>query len=980
MKYRVFSCLVGVVLAASTAAAQQGTSELRGRVLDPQGAVLPGVTVTVRNQDTGMFRETVSNSDGTYFVSSLIPGTYEISAEMPGFRKYDRKDVRLEIGKTITLDVELAVGRLDEVLTVTAESSIVDVTSKEVGGNITGRELVELPSINRNFIGFIGLLPGIVPSISVESFGSDSITVNGSDPRNNNYMLDGANNNDDAIGQRAGTQARTALESVQEFQVITNQFDAEFGRTTGAVINAVTKQGTNTFHGSAFVFGQDADLTAKDYFAKERGLAKPDTQRREFGGTIGGPIVRDRAHFFGSLERVMIDRGAAIVIPARPDLNWSPTTQDRVWNTMVRFDHQINAGNTWGVRWLRELSPQRNQAIADGVRLPTSSAIREEDDKDQTIVATLTSVLGNTRVNQLRVGWTQEDVAFANPCYNGNGRDQVACPTRLTYQTYYDQQSDLGQARINDAYQIEDTFSWFVPNKWHGDHDLKGGVQYEYISVKSVTDDNLNGTFAFGVNDLTFDRNNPRTYPDRLTIRLASQKSFVKATWMSGYFQDKWRYTDRFTISLGLRYDVETIPVPEGDNPFFASGANYPVDKNNFQPRFGLTYSLNDQARSVIRGGFGRFYDKTHFDIGVTNMFTNGVFTNSVNATFPNANADPGPRNGELPTDPMLAWVQANGLTINRAYLNANFPTSGLARNTGNVFVDNPDRRNSRSDQLSVGYEQQLIGNLVARTDYVHVWGRDLLMMIDRNKGTRATTSPTAPLVRPNPNFLNQVNQFVNTGKTEYDALLVEVNKRIGRDFSARVSYTLAYARGNTSTLGAPISNYQVDQDMNLDLNEGPTDFDRRHNLVVSGRMLVPYTHGMTFSWVARALSGLPFTLRNDNIDADRNGTIFDAIAAGSYTGAGPVADDNYSVDFDGGRNGARGPGFFQLDTRFGWRFNLRSTRTLDLSADIFNLTNRANFANPGPNQGAPAAFLVLSALRDGAAPRTLQLGVRFGF
>ena len=449
---------------------------------------------------------------------------------------------------------------------------------------------------------------------------------------------------------------------------------------------------------------------------------------------------------------------------------------------------------------------------------------------------------------------------------------------------------------------------------------------------------------------------------------------------MSAYFQDKWKYNNRLTVSLGVRYDVEKIPVPEADNPFFTSGQDYPVDANNIQPRIGLTYALNEQARSVLRGGYGRFYDKSHFDIGITGLFTTGVFTNSVNRHFPNSNADPGPRSGTLPTDPMLAWVQNNGLTINRDYLNANFPTSGLVKNTGNVMVDNPDRKVSRSDQVSLGYEQQLAGGLTGRADYVHVWGRDLLMIIDRNKGERATTSPTATLVRPDPNFLNQVNQFVNTGETDYDALLIEVNKRIGRSFAARVSYTLAYARGNTSASGAPGSNYQIGQDMNLDLNEGPTDFDRRHNFVVSGRMLVPYTHGMTFSWVARALSGLPFTLRNDNIDADRNGTIFDPIAAGSYSGAGPVAEDNYTVDFDGGRNGARGPGFFQLDTRYGWRFNLPNSRTLDLSADVFNLTNRANFANPGSNQGAAAAFMVLAALRDGAAPRTLQLGVRFGF
>ena len=216
-----------------------------------------------------MFRETVSNADGTYFVSGIVPGVYELTAELQAFRKYQRKDVRLEVGKTTTIDIELAVGSLEEVVAVTAESPIVDITSKEVGGTVTARELVELPSVNRNFVGFVGLLPGIIPSISTESFGSDSITVNGQDPRNNNYMLDGANNNDDVIGQRAGTQARTPIEAVAEFQVITNQFDAEFGRTAGAIINAVTKQGSNVFRGSGFVFGQDASLTAKDYFAKK---------------------------------------------------------------------------------------------------------------------------------------------------------------------------------------------------------------------------------------------------------------------------------------------------------------------------------------------------------------------------------------------------------------------------------------------------------------------------------------------------------------------------------------------------------------------------------------------------------------------------------------------------------------------------------------------------------------------------------------
>jgi outer membrane receptor protein involved in Fe transport len=972
MRIRLLGCVLsGVLAVAASAVAQQGTSEIKGRVVDSQGAAVPGATVVARNQETGMFRETVSAADGTYFVSGIFPGTYEVTAELQGFKKLGLKDIRLEIGKTTTLDLQLAVGAIEEVVSVSAESPLVDVTTKEVGGNITGSELVDLPSINRNFIGFIGLLPGIVPSISTESFGSDSISVNGSDPRNNNYMLDGGNNNDDVIGQRAGTQARTAIESVQEFQVITNQFDAQFGRTTGAIINAVTKSGTNAFRGSAFVFAQDADWTAKDYFAKERNLSKPDTKRQEFGGTVGGPIVKDKAHFFFSLERVMIDRGASVVIPARPELSWSPTTQDRVWNTMVKFDQQVNANHTWGVRWLRELSPQRNQAIGT----VTPAAIREEDDKDQTVVATFSSVFGSTKLNSFRAGWTQEDVAFANPCFDGNGRDQAACDPQLNFATFTDGNSSVAQARVNDAYQIEDTFTWFLPDK-RGDHDVKFGFQYEYVKADNFAQDNLNGTFSFATSNAPFNASDPRTYPDRLSIRVPGQGTvFEKAHYLSFFGQDKWKMTNRLTATLGLRYDVEKLPVPEENNPNFASGESYPVDRDNFQARVGFSYALDDVGRSVVRSGYGRFYDKTHFEL-IGGFFNGGVFSQSFTVNFPTSAADPGPRNGNFPTDPMLV----NGPVVNRALLNERFPPGSTLRNAGNVTLDNPDRGIPRSDEFSVGYERQLGASVSVAADYVRVLGRDQMMVFDQNKGTRSTTASTSPIVRPDPAF-QAVNTLRNVGEIDYNAILVQVEKRLSRGISARVSYTFADATGNTSTNGTPAINFQQGSELNLDLNHGRTDFVRRHNLVISGRTLVPYTHGMTFSWVARALSGVPFSLTNNLIDLDRNGTLFDPIAAGTYTGAGTIPADNYTVEnYDGKRNGATGPGFFQFDTRFGWRLNMGSGRTLDVSADVFNITNRANFDNPSGNQGTPASFLVLSALRAGAAPRTLQIGARFGF
>ena len=318
MSRRVYGWMFAWLLMVGAAAAQQGTSEVRGRVLDSTGASLPGVTVTVKNQDTGMFRETLSGDNGAFIASALVPGRYEVSAALQGFKTFKRGDLQLEVGRTATIDVTMEVGGMEETVTVSAGTPLVDVTSKEIGGNITSETLVQLPSVNGNFIGFVGLLPGIVPSISTESFGSDSISANGQDPRNNNYTVDGGNNNDDVIGQRAGMQARTPIEAVQEFQVLTGQFDAEFGRTTGAVINAVIKNGTNIMHGSAFGFFQDSSLTTKDFLAKQRELAKADTSYQRWGATIGGPIVKNQMHYFMSLERFAIDRAQHHRVPDAP--------------------------------------------------------------------------------------------------------------------------------------------------------------------------------------------------------------------------------------------------------------------------------------------------------------------------------------------------------------------------------------------------------------------------------------------------------------------------------------------------------------------------------------------------------------------------------------------------------------------------------------------------------------------------------------
>jgi len=982
----VLSWLVIVLLAASAAAAQQGTTELRGRVIDAQGAVLPGVTVVVKNQDTGMFRETVSGGDGSFIASGLVPGTYQVSAELQGFKRFERRDLRLEVGKTASIDVAMSVGALEETITVTSESPLVDVTSKEIGGNITSDTLVNLPSVNGNFVGFVGLLPGIVPSISTESFGSDSISVNGQDPRNNNYMLDGGNNNDDVIGQRAGTQARTPIEAIQEFQVITGQYDAQYGRTSGAIVNAVTKAGTNQLRGSGFGFLQDGSLTSEDFFVKQKGLAKPDTQYQRWGGTVGGPIVKDKIHFFGSLERFSIDRPNIINIPSRQDLNGTEITQDRVWNTIVRGDHQLNNSNTYSVRWLREQSPQANQ-IVPPPPLVAPTAAREESDVDQTLSTSFNTVLSNTKVSTLRLTWTRENVAFANHCFNTNGRDLSACPVSLLFQEYIEQQDNTAQARINDGIQAEETVGWFLPGH-RGDHDIKFGVQYEYSGAFNTNQGNLNGTFSFSKNNTPFTSGVASTYPDRLTIRVGGPSTFYeKAHYISGFAQDKWRFTHNLTISLGARYDLEVIPIPETDDPLVDK---YPSDRNNIAPRFGVTYDL-DGGKSVIRAGAGRFFDKTHFEL-IGGLYTGTPFTTSFVTNFPVSNADPGPATGQFPTDPLLV----NGPTLNRALVDAQYPPGTRLRNNGATW-DNPDRRTPYTDEVTVGFERQLFPDVAVSADYVHSQGRDMLMVLQLNPQLRASTTvrgstlqrigsttltqATAELQATYPGFVPfsaAVNQFVNVGRLDYNALMLQLKKRFSHNYSVQTSYTFGSSHGNTSGNGAAGSNYQVGDNMHLELNEGPTDFDIRHNFTVSGTALIPKTHGLNVSWVARALSGTPFTLINGNVDPDLNGVLAEPLPAGDYSGNGT---NSYTVkNYKAERNGARGPGFFEFDTGLGYAIHLSGRRQLQLRADIFNVTNRTNFGNPGRDQSVATSFLILNGYSSSYTPRKVQVGARIEF
>jgi hypothetical protein len=983
----VRAVLVGsfVCTAAIPLFAQQGTSEIGGKVTDEQGAVLPGVAILVTNEETGVVREVTSSADGSYFASQLTPGRYKIAAKLSGFRSFERGGLVLAVGKTMTITLTLALGTIEETVRVTAESPLVDTTSVKVGGNIGTTELSELPAMNRNYFATVALLPGVQFSPS-NQMGNDTIVAAGQSTQGNNVAVDGGYNADDALGTSSGAQVRTPLEAVQEFQVLTSMYDAEFGRASGAVVNAITKSGTNQFKG--VIFGETAPnaLTSADYFVRTQNLEKPTSVRRDWGGVIGGPIVRNKAHFFFSLERQIDNPNRTRVFATRPSLNFAIAEDRSDWNTLIRFDHQINKNHTWAVRWLREDAPQW---YTIGAR-QTLQSYQDETDLDQTAVGTLTSVLGNSRVNTVKVARTWEHWWHGNQCWRDQGPEgtgfeviaqQSLCPPQLNYTSFLAQASTESQGPWDSNYQIEDTYSWFLPGK-KGDHDLKFGLRYNYTELRRVSQVNQNGTFTFNT-DLAFDPANPRTYPERFSIRTGQFNEFINNHTYEGFVQDKWRVGPQTTLSLGLRYDLEVIPLDETDNPLFPAGnKKSPTDTNNFGPRIGFTHSLDAAGKSVIRGGWGIFYNRTILG-ALDDTLEFGKSTSSAVVTFPANSADAGPSAGRLPTDPYLV----NGPTVNRALLNQIYPPGVPVKNDGVVIFDSPDRRLPYAHQLTLGYVREVTSSLALHADYVRMANKDMFLARNLNPALRVNTTRTGALTRSDAfgvlgeAYTQQVWVMENTGQSTYNALNLSLEKRYANNWSGRISYSLSKAEG-TANDQADKNTLQTLTNLNLDLLNGPSNVDRRHILSVGAQFDIPKAHGATVSTTARYMSGSPFTIYDSSIDADRNGELVDPVPAGSYSGTSTDAMQN--VAFSGGRNGAYGPDYFQVDVRAGWHRKIGQQKALEIFLDIFNITNRANFDNPvtaNSDRRLPATFLVLTNLRGGGGfPRQALVGTRFVF
>jgi hypothetical protein len=973
----LFVLIAALMGAPLPAWSQAGRSGISGTIFDAAKAVLPGVTVTITNEDTGLTRTVVTDDEGRYIIPTVTPGTYTLAAELPGFQSLKRPGVRLAVGQELDLDMTMNVATIEEQVTVTAQASVVEATSSRVGTNVTTREIDNLPSTGRNQLALMQLVPGLTPSLNPGSFEGGQFNANGRETGSNLFMVDGVYNNDDRLGGSQGTQARIPLDVMAEYQVLTHQYTAEFGGSSGVVVNAVTKSGTNTLNGRAYFYGQDESLNQTDHFLELEGEENPPASTQNWGGNAGGPIVRNKAFWFASIERSAIDLGVSLIYPpeAAPlAVSYTDTATIRAWNTFLRGDYQMTSNNHLSVRWVKESAITFGEDWEEDLSTPENIAI-ENDGNDAQYSASWTSVIGNRATNELKFGHVREDLLQGGrPYFDAdnnfielNGRDQFDIGSMNEHPDFGAGPLDLhGSAKVR-TWAINNDFTFLASGA--GDHTLKAGIGWSQNgSQPQIVGSGDNGAFEF-LHNRPFNPADPFTYPSVFSIRLGEIYFDLTDQRVNWYLQDKWQVNNNLTLNLGVRYDYQEL---------------VPNTKNAIAPRLGFAYDPTGSGKTVIRGGVGKFYEY-QLNTVQSDLARAGVISP---AFVYETEEDEGPLDGEVPSDVCLQATGSGGLALIspscRAFLEgvrAEVEAGGFI-NSEPIF--DGDRRLGYLWSFSFGVQRELVPNLGLTVDYVGNRGRDQTALIDINEprlladGTfgrpgPAVFDPDGTLVpaRARATEFGRVLQYQTREdlNSDYNALEIGIDKRYSGGWSSRVSYTLARARdvgfGNISTK-------RFTDDLNPRGDYGLASFDNRHALAASFNAN-PW-RGLGAGAVFRYYSGYPI---NETVGSDVNGDRDnnDRPVAGVHDATSPIVSP---LDENGRaiRNGIDGENQVILDLRLQYIFDLPAQNSLGLFWEIFNATGRVNFGNPTGNRRSSNFLVPVSA----GNMRSMQLGVRYSF
>jgi hypothetical protein len=976
---RILLVSVCCFMTAALPALAQQRGSISGRVLDPDGLVLPGATVTATEKGTGFTRTVVSEGNGTFSIPNLDPGTYTISVEMQGFGTVTRPDMPLTSGSNINLELKMQVAGLQEEVLVTGESPLVERTSNTVGGTLSSREIEEVPSNFRNFTALTQLVPGMTPNPAQSSFEGGQVVANGTPSQSNLYLLDGMYNNDDRLGGSQGTQVRVVLDNIEEYQVLANQYSAEYGGGAGAIINMVTRGGTNNFNGRAYTYFRDDTFNARGHFLSDD-AAKPQERTEQMGFGIGGPIVRNRAHFYFTLERDHELLAGEKRFPAEA----APLVRDFVgefevlaYNYFARGDVQLNSNNFLAARWILEDAPTKGEGFNVDDAAPDARGM--EADWDQLANITWTSVLSDRANLVVRGGRISEDLRtgaqafFEQPGKYGveyvgfGGREPFAIGQANVHPSYVTGVGGTAQRQQIYTYMGDGSLSYFVPDLG-GEHTFKVGGGYSINSddPRSQAD---TGTYEFD-SDLPYNPANPDTFPVQFDIVVGPPMSEfqVSAEDKRGYFfvEDKWRPTNNLTLNLGVRWDHQSVT---------------PASKDDFAPRLGFAWDARGTGRTVVRGGFGRF--NAYMPISLPLFFKQ----DGVRTLFPSISITPASDTCNCVLRPSVTTDTEGNLGI--AVLSP-AGQADIARRRDQVLsgalfnrnprLDDPDRQLPYQWGWSFGVSHQLGSSAAVTIDYVGNVSRDQNGVVDLNEpvnGVRpgvAVFDPNGIYIPAEARGTNFQRVLLHTSSDDfngdYHSLQLSVVKRMANRWSGRVAYTLQ--RGRYVGGGNP-DNRRVWLDNDIRADYGLFNGNRTH--VLAAAATVNPWSTLNLAAVVSAISGAPIN-ETVGVDVNRDNDNTDRPISGVDDRTMPIVSD---VDGQGRAviNGIEGPGSFGLDMSVRYSIPIGvGLDSIDLFYDIFNVTNRENLVPPTGNRRS-SNFLVPTAARFA---RQMQFGVRVRF
>jgi len=1045
----VIACCAGEVHAQST------NASLTGYVTDPTKAIVVGAKIIVINVATSIRYEAITNGVGSYDVTNLPPGPYRIEVEKPGFKTVVKSDVILHVQDTAAINFEMALGSASEIVTVTAGGLVINTTDASVS-TVVDRQFAEnLPLNGRSFQTLIELTPGVVVT-AANANDQGQFSVNGQRANSNYFTIDGVSANVGMTGLGAGglgqmggpslpglsvlgsTNTLVSVDAMQEFRIQTSTYAAEFGRTPGAQVSIVTRSGTNQFHGTAFEYLRNDILDANDWFSDLNGLPKSEERINDFGGVLGGPIVKNKTFFFFSYEgqRLRLPQTGITSVPSLAARQSAPATIQPYLNafplsngadlgngeaafiagfsdpatlnaTSVRIDHSLSS--TLGIFGRYSYAPSEIRQRGNGLSLNNVVATQAGA---QTFTAGVVWNPKNEFSNDLRFNYSRNRAESRGFLDSFGGAkipsDSILFPSGFSsnnagYNFFIieGQQVDWFQGLVADNVQRQINIvdvSTIVKRT----HTIKLG--FDYLRLSPVF-----APSKYFVNPLFFDVPSVVAGNSFFSIVQANRGGTFVFNNASAFAQDTWRITPRTTLTYGVRWELEPPPSTSSGPDFlavtgFGSPATLAVAPSgtplwrtrysNFAPRLGLAYQLTNSAnfQSVLRGGFGVFYDLATQQIGAAiggAAFPFGAQKFLFGPSFPlsGTDAQPPPITSTPPVSRLIAF--------------------------------DPNLKLPYTLQYDVAFEQELGRQQALSISYVGAVGRRLLQQ--------------GLLENPNPN-ISQAAVILNAATSDYNALQIQFNRHLSAGLQALVSYTWAHSIDEASS-DSGVGGNQFSTSIDPRVNRGPSDFDIRHSIAAGVTYAFPEpsrnaalraifggwaTDSLVLGRTAPPLNvqspltlldGVPASIRPDVIPGEplyltgsQCAVLIPPICPGGK-GLNPAAFINPPVDpVTGqptrqgtlGRNELRGFGAFQWDFAFHRRFKLWESVGLEFSVDFFNVLNHPNFGNLNGTVGAPffgeSTQMLGRSLGTGGGdgsftqlyqiggPRSVQLGLKLQF